>query len=345
MSRKKVRVGILGTSHVHTPTYLRCLTTGKNAARVEIAGIYDNGDGRARAMALEKGLPILGSPQEVLAQRPDFAMICTENARHIEMFRHAAEAGVDVLCEKPLATTAEDMDEMLRTSQERGIKLMTTFPNRYIHSYRSAKAAYDAGRLGKLLGVRATNKGEMPGGWFVDPALSGGGCIIDHTVHVADLINHLLGEMPVSVRASSAQRLYDGLAVEDVALVSFVYASGTFVTLDASWSRTKAFPYARDLTLQLVGERASANVHYFAESNEVFSENSGTFWSYCGEDKDLLMLEDVVNCYQEGRDFPITGLDGYRSTMVALAAYRSAAEAREVRIEELACARSLRTLI
>ena len=332
----KVRVGILGTSHVHAPTYLHCLTTGRNATRVEIAGIYDNsGNAKAGAIAAKRGLPILGTPQEVLAERPDFVMICTENARHIEMFRLAAAAGIDVLCEKPLATTVRDMDEMLRTSREAGIKLMTTFPNRYIHSYRSVKATYDAGGLGRLLGVKATNKGEMPGGWFVDPALSGGGCIIDHTVHVADLINHLLGEMPVSVRASSARRLYDELAVEDVALVSFVYRDGTFVTLDASWSRTKAFPYARDLTLQLVGDRASANVHYFAESNEVFSEEAGTFWSYYGEDKDRMMLEDVAGCYLEGRDFPITGLDGYRSTMVALAAYRSAAEGRTVRIEEL----------
>ena len=334
--RNKVRVGILGTSHVHTPTYLRCLTTGRNASHAEIAGIYDNsGNAKAGAIAAGCGISVLRTPQEVLAKRPDFIMICTENARHIEMFRLAAAAGIDVLCEKPLATTVRDMNEMLDMSLRAGIRLMTTFPNRYVHSYRSAKAAYDTGELGRLLGVKATNKGEMPGGWFVNPVLSGGGCIIDHTVHVADLINHMLGEMPVSVRASSARRLYDELVVEDVALVSFVYPSGTFVTLDSSWSRTKAFPYARDLTLQLVGNRASANVHYFAESNEVFSVDSGTFWSYYGEDKDRMMLEDVVDCYLEGRDFPITGLDGYRSTMVALAAYRSAEAGRTVRIEEL----------
>ena len=158
---------------------------------------------------------------------------------------------------------------------------------------------------------------------------------MDHTVHVADLMNHLLNSSPASVRAVSATRLHDGLAVEDVALVSFQYPNGTFVTLDSSWSRTRAFPYARDLTLRLFGDRGSACVDYFAESNKLYSNEKGAFWSYYGEDKDQMMINDVISAYQTGRDFSITGLDGYRSAMTAIAAYRSLLEKREVRISEL----------
>ena len=330
---KRVKVGVLGTTHVHAPTYLRCLLRNEAA---EIVGIYDNdNEGNARTFAEVNGLSMRHSAEEVLALRPDFVLICTENTRHIEMFRHAANARTDILCEKPLATTVADLDEMLSVSQKNSIKLMTSFPNRYIHSYRSAKQAYHSGRLGRLLGVKATNKGEMPGGWFVEPTLSGGGCVMDHTVHVADLMNHLLGSSPVSVRAVCSRRLYDTLTVEDVALVSFLYPDGIFVTLDSSWSRTRAFPYARDLTLRLFGDRGSASVDYFAESNKLYSNERGAFWSYYGEDKDQMMIDDIIAAYQSGGDFPITGLDGYRSAMVAIAAYRSLEEKREVRISEL----------
>ena len=330
---KRIKVGVLGTTHVHTATYLRCFL--KNGA-ANIVGIYDNDSGgSARAIAEANKIPLHRDAEKVLALCPDFVLICTENTRHIEMFRLAACARTDVLCEKPLATTVADLDEMISTSQKTGIKLMTTFPNRYIHSYRSAKQAYDSGKLGRLLGAKATNKGEMPGGWFADPALSGGGCVMDHTVHVADLMNHLLSSSPASVRAVCATRLYDWLTVEDVALVSFLYPDGVFVTLDSSWSRTRAFPYARDLTLHLVGDRGSASVDYFAESNKLYSNEHGAFWSYYGEDKDQMMIDDVISAYQNGVDFSITGLDGYRSAMVAIAAYRSIEEKREVRISEL----------
>lgn len=328
----RVRIGMLGTSHVHAITYAKRLAIHP---QVELMGICDNDGGAVAEFARQKGIRIFNDPSCLLAERPQVVFICTENTRHIGMFRAAAAAKVDVICEKPIATTVEELREMVDTAKKNGIRLMTTFPNRYIHSYRRACREYAEGKIGDLLGVKATNKGEMVGGWFVDPTLSGGGCMIDHTVHVADLMNHMLGCAPVSVRASCAHRLYPELQVEDVALVSFQYENGVFVTLNSSWSHIPSFPYARDLTMHIIGSKGSLMVDYFAEVNRCYPLEGRAYWSYDGEDKDQMMIDDLVACYQNHTAFDITGEDGFNSAMVALAAYRSARENRTVRISEM----------
>src|SRR5947209_6613557 len=69
---------------------------------------------------------------------------------------------------------------------------MTAFPCRYSPVMQKLKAMIDSGSAGKVLAFRGTNRGRNPGGWFIDRQLSGGGAMIDHTVHVTDLMRWLL---------------------------------------------------------------------------------------------------------------------------------------------------------
>lgn len=66
---------------------------------------------------------------------------------------------------------------------------------------RRVKQALEQGQTGEVLAIKGTNHGRMPGGWFTDPDLAGGGAVLDHTVHVADLIRWLLGKEFTSVYA------------------------------------------------------------------------------------------------------------------------------------------------
>jgi predicted dehydrogenase len=213
---------------------------------------------------------------------------------------------------------------------------MTAFPNRYIHSFVSLKKAYEENQFGEILGIKATNKGEMPGSWFVDKSLSGGGCIIDHTVHVADLLNTLFDSMPLSVQAFGEHRLYPGLEVEDVALVTLRYPNGVKVSLDSSWSRMHSYPYSRDLTLHIVGTKDCCRINYFAESYQIYSADANkALLHYYGEDKDQKMIDDLIDCYQQQRVFPITGLQGCKSALVAIAALKSTELTRTVFLSEI----------
>ena len=67
----------------------------------------------------------------------------------------------------------------------------------------------------------------------------------------------------------------------------------------------------------------------------LFRSKNKAEWSYYGEDKDMMMINDVIGCYKKGVDFMIAGQDGYNSAIVAVAAYRSIREGREVMIAEI----------
>ncbi len=330
---RNTTLGILGIAHVHSETYIQCILHNPDAS---IVSIYDSDTSQLEAIHTKYDIPISNTAQEVLALRPDIILICSENTNHLAMVRLAAQAGIDVICEKPLATSVDDLHEMLHLAKTQKIRLMTAFPNRYIHAYDKLLQVYNTGSFGKILGIKATNKGEMPGSWFIDKELSGGGCIIDHTVHVADLLNNLFDSLPISVHAIADRRLYPDIEVEDVALVSFTYPNGVAVSLDSSWSRMPSFPYARDLTLHVVGTEDSCTINYFAESYKVYSQDANkAVLHYYGEDKDQKMIDHLISCYQQGKDFPITGISGCKSSLVAIAALRSVELGRTVLLSEI----------
>ena len=325
---RKIRVCILSVAHVHTPTYVRCLRHNPGA---EIVGFYDEDAERAQAFVQEQGVKRFCDARKLLEEeKPDVALVCAQNMRHARWVEMAADAGVDVLCEKPLGVGGMDAQDMIDHCRRRGVRLMTAMCNRYIHAYREAANAVREGRIGRLVAVFASNKGTMPGGWFVQREESGGGCIIDHTVHVADLMNCLVGALPEEVWALEGHNLFS-MDVEDCAVINMRYPGGVLVTLDASWSRTRHFPYGRDLTLRLVGTKGNIYVDYFSPHNEVYAPGE-RIYSYYAEDKDQMMIDDLIQCYQEDRPFGITGEDGRDCALVAEAAYRSLKAKAPVRL-------------
>jgi predicted dehydrogenase len=329
----KIRIGMLGVAHVHAETYIKSLRSNE---KVEFLGVFDRNLERLHELQEKYAIPTFSNPELLLQKHLQVVLVCSENMNHVQMIRLAARHGVDVLCEKPLAASIADLQEILLLEKQSGIRVMTAFPNRYIHAYKKLKHAYDADAFGTILGIKATNKGEMPGSWFIDKNLSGGGCLIDHTVHVADLLNNLFDSVPCTVNAYAANRLYPELEVEDVALVNWVYPNGISVTLDSSWSRMSSYPYARDLTMHVIGSKDSCRIDYFAESYTIFSsDNNKAILHYYGEDKDQKMLEDLILCYQKGWTFPISSICGCKSALVALAAQYSVKVGRPVEMQEL----------
>jgi predicted dehydrogenase len=195
--------------------------------------------------------------------------------------------------------------------------------------------AVQSGTLGEVLMIRGTNRGTNPGGWFVDPALSGGGAVTDHTVHVADVIRFITGEEIVSVYAEADTHFTPDLPVEDRALLMLGLSGGGFASLDPSWSRpSAAFPAWGDVTLQLTGTGGVATMDYTAQHNRLYSNArvraADLPW---GDDPDLLMIMDFIAAVREGRPPLATGEDGLRAVEVVAAAYASIRTGRSVEVE------------
>jgi predicted dehydrogenase len=241
----------------------------------------------------------------------------------------AAQAGAHVLCEKPLATTREDAQAIVAACRQAGVKLMTAFPMRFSAPLIQLKARLDAGDLGQIYCLNTTNQGEVPIGhraWFVDKELAGGGAMMDHIVHLADIFNWLFGRELASVYAQSNHIIQaDKVDVETGGLVMLQYAGGMFATIDSSWSKPLNYPTWGGLTLELISQRGLTVIDAFSQNLNVFrQEPAQNYWTYWGSDMNQAMAEEFVNAIREEREPAVTGEDGLFALEVVLAAYESA---------------------
>jgi predicted dehydrogenase len=315
-----LNIGLLSTAHLHADSYVAQLRTVSNA---RLVGLWDTDADRAARKAAEYGCPALPDIDAVFAAS-DAVIITAENVHHRALTEAAARAGKHVLCEKPLATSPEDARAMVDACRAAGVQLMTAFPCRFAAAFVQAKAAIDRGEIGDVLAVRGTNHGQCPGGWFVDAALSGGGTVTDHTVHVTDLLRVLLGSEVASVYCEMDNRLLHG-AVEDTGFVALNFENGVFATLDASWSRPKVFPTWGDVTLAITGTRGVLEVDLFAQASVLYSDRQHAILQQgWGSNIDRGMVAAFVDAVTAGTRVPVTGEDGLRAVEVVEAAYASA---------------------
>ena len=315
------RVGILSFAHVHAPNYAAVLG-GLGSA--EFVGVADDDADRGREAADRFGVRLFDGAEE-LFEAVDAVVVCSENRRHAEGVIPALRAGVDVLCEKPISTTIEDAREMIRVAEEAGRRLGIAFPVRHAPAVRRAREIVRSGAIGRVLAVNGTNHGQPPGGWFLDPELSGGGAVMDHTVHVADTLRFLLGVEVGSVYAEVGSLF--GTGVDDAGILTLEMeggiADGAFATVDPSWSRGAGYPTWGDFTLRITGSSGVLDVDAFSRSITLFDHGSGgTFWTPAGGDPNALMLDDFFRGGEGGR-VGAGGEDGLRALEVVLAAYRS----------------------
>jgi predicted dehydrogenase len=307
--------------------------------RALLAGIYDEEPERTGSLLQE--LRAHSDPDVQLhrlpglLERSDAVVIASTNADHRRYTEAAAAAGLHVLCEKPLATTLADARSMIETCADAGVQLGTAFPVRSSGAVLSLKDAIDSGRMGRILAARCTNPGRYPGGWFGDPAKAGGGAVMDHTVHVADLLRWLLHDEVERVEAEVGSYSAD-LAVDDTGILLLDLAGGAFASIDCSWSRPKTFPTWGGLTLHVVGEQATIDVDVFRQAITHYDDStSDTRLVTWGDDLNWLMVGGFVDAILAGRPVPISGEDGLRALEVAIAAYRSSEERRPVAIADV----------
>jgi predicted dehydrogenase len=318
-----IRIGLLSFAHMHAHSYATCL---RQIPGVEIAGIADADAARGTRFAAEFDTTFYPAAEALLEQGLDGAIICAENVRHRPQVELAAPLTAHILCEKPIATTMADARAMIDTCAAHGARLHIAFPVRFSPPVQHLKNLLDKGELGRIHSVKATNHGSMPGGWFVDRALSGGGAVIDHTVHVIDLLRWFWGTEVTEVYAEVGESLlHPGLGIDDAGLLSFKLATGAYGTLDTSWSRPKSYPTWGDVKIEVLGERGIARVDAFNQTVAVYSDQVGRGqWLPWGSDMDLGLIHNFVEAIARKQEPFISGYDGLKALEVALAAYRSA---------------------
>jgi len=324
-----LKTAIVSFEHMHAWSYANALVESPHT--LFTAFFEDDPDRLARAKKIHPKARAFTSWNQFLGKADCEAVIVTSaNSRHKKQVIEAARAGKHVLCEKPIATRTGDARKMIEECGKAGVKLQIAFPVRYCPAVIRAKRLLKENKLGRILAVKTTNHGSMPGGWFVEKKLSGGGAIMDHTVHVVDLLRYLMEEEITEVYAEKATRLHP-LKVEDCGLLMLKMSGGSFASLDASWSRPPSYKIWGDVTLAFKGTRADLSLDCFPRSLNIYKNSTMKHSSHSGGDNyDLALIRDFASAIFEDRSPRISGEDGLRAMDVALGAYRSIREKRPV---------------
>lgn len=331
-----MKIGILSFAHPHAEAYLQSLLA---VPGVEIIGLVDEDRERGERSAQSSGARRFESYEGLLAARPDGVLICSENSNHRPLVELAAAARAHVLCEKPLATTLGDARAMIDACRRANVSLMTAFPMRFSAPVLEVKGRLDAGDLGQVFCFNATNQGDLPlhlRPWFADRTLAGGGAVMDHTVHLADIMRWYLNSEVVEVYAQTNRIFHaDRVEVETGGLIMLTFANGVFASIDCSWSKPSYYPSWGGLTFELVTERGAVLVDAFKQNLTVYRRDlQRPAWAFWGSDANRAMVAEFVDGIRENRPPRVTGMDGYRALEVALAAYESVRTGQPVRLRQ-----------
>lgn len=314
------RIGIISFAHIHAYFYAECLNKLED---VEFAGIYDTNRKRGRDVSKKYKTKFYTSLDKLL-ENVDGVIITSENSLHKKYVSLVAPRKKHILCEKPIATSIRDAESMIKICKKNDVKLQIAYPCRFSPAVAVAKKTIEEGKIGKLLAIAATNRGKMPGLWFGNKKFSGGGAIMDHTVHVVDLIRWITAKEPKKVYAEGEKLIYN-YKVEDCGLLTVDFDGDFFATIDTSWSRPRnSFPFWGDVTLKLVGENGTIELDLFNQKMEIYSEKLKKYeWVHWGDDLNLELIKSFVRCIKEGGPPPITGEDGLAGLKIITAAYSS----------------------
>jgi predicted dehydrogenase len=332
-----IRIGILSFAHHHGEAYISNL---RHMEGVELLGVADDDPMRGQTIAAQNKAQYFHTYEDLLEAKPEGVIICTENNRHRAFVEMAASRGIHVLCEKPLATTLEDARAIVEVCKKAGVLLMTAFPMRFSAPLLEIKTRLDHGDFGDVYCFNATNQGELPTKhrtWFVDPELAGGGAIMDHTVHLVDIMRWFTGSEVESMYARSNKIFHtDEVAVETGALEMLTFENGVFATIDASWSRPQYWPTWGGLTLEMVTQRGAVVVDAFRQNLNVYRHDwQRSNWTYWGSDMNQAMISDFATAIRENRPPRVTGIDGLRAVEATLAAYESTRTGETVQVKNI----------
>ena len=232
-----MRLGFLGVGWIGRDRMKAVVASGL----AEAALVADASPEAAEAAAAEVGAQVV-SPEELLTAGLDGVVIATPSALHAEQSLTALGHGAAVFCQKPLGRDAVETAAVVQAAR-RADRLLGVDLS-YRHLAATAALREQLPTIGDVYAAELVfhNAYGPDKAWFRDPALSGGGCVIDLGTHLVDLALHLLG--PVDVEDVSARLFAGGRpldrrrsdVVEDFATATLELAGGTVLTLGCSWN-------------------------------------------------------------------------------------------------------------
>ena len=337
-----IRVAIVGTGNIanaHIQAYLQF------PERCHIAYLVDIVPEKARRMREKYGLDaeVFDDHQALLPLRDiDLVDVCTPPYVHAQISINCLRSGKNVVCEKPMAASLEECDQMLRARDESGKKLSIIAQNRFRQPISNLKALLDSGLAGPVRCAQVDSfwwRGHCyydlwwRGTWEKE----GGGCTLNHAVHHIDMLLWMMG-LPQRVTSVLANTAHDNAEVEDLS-VSILQYPGALAQLTAS-----VVHHGEEQQLVFQCEKAKLAAPFscyaslsmgngFPQRNEALEKEIADFAAalppirYEGHTG---QLENILTVLEQNAPVAIGGEDGRRTIELITAVYKSGATGETV---------------
>ncbi|HUE96793.1 MAG TPA: Gfo/Idh/MocA family oxidoreductase [Longimicrobiaceae bacterium] len=315
---------------------------------VEISAIADLDHGKAERVAERFGIPrVYADVREMLdEERPDFVDIITPPASHRSLCGAAAERGIDIICQKPLAPTLNEAEELVGATEAAGVRFLVHENWRWQPWYREIRSMLDEGTLGAAFSACFTLR--LGDGWAEDAYLARQPYFREYPrllmyetgVHFIDVFRYLLGEV-TSVFAR-LRRLNPGIAGEDSGHVVLGFASGAMAILDANrYNEPETDDDPRYTFGTLRVDAAGGHLRLHPDGRLVVKRLGAPAYDHAYEhprqgfagDSILGLQRHFVERLRSGAPFESEGSDYLRTLRVVEACYASAAEGRVVHLD------------
>ena len=255
----KLRIALLGTAHPHAIGFWRAFKDFPD--EMEFIGYadvppYDDQEPVAKArenlgQTAMDTIPHYENYKELLAQKPDLALISTDNRTHADIACEAMELGIAAMVEKPMAISYADAARMLRCSRKNKVMLAVNWPIAWFPSFNKAKELVDAGRVGKVMRVTYRSPatwgpysygpdGVLPPKEFLGTTWwyrreNGGGSLLDYACYGAALSTWIFGKQAERVSGIRKNFEMQEFDIEDYSAMLLDFGNGVGL-LEGSWS-------------------------------------------------------------------------------------------------------------
>jgi predicted dehydrogenase len=353
MHSKSVGYGVIGCGVIAT-THCEAI---KDTPGAELVAVFDIDPERAKNIGERYGVPFYTDQAAFLAQPGlDVVNILLPTGFHSAIGIAAAKAGKHVLVEKPIDVNIAPALELIEVCETAGVKLGVISQHRFAPEVLKIKKAVEAGEFGPLVLGEASIKWYRTqqyydsGNWRGTKALDGGGALMNQGVHYIDLLQWIMG--PVESIKAEVVTLTHNIEVEDLAVAVLRFANGALGSITGSTSVFPGLPekleiHGRDATALIeadalkgfynrasLGEIGNYGAKQVTGKDETNGAGGAAKPEAIGHSLHTAQVTDFTAAILEDRDPAITGRDALRPLEIILAIYRSAAENREVRMDE-----------
>ncbi len=340
----KVKVAIVGAGiwgQTHASIY-------QQHPQVEVSAVCDVNVEKAKALAAKFGIGdghVYASHQELLKHEDfDVAAVVTPDFLHRELCVAFSDAGKHIICEKPLATTREDVIAILESVKKSGVRVLVDLHNRFSPPFVSAKQSVENGELGtpyhayfRLNDIRYVATQMLPWAaqssilWFLGS-------------HSVDTLRWIMGSEVKRVYCVSRRGILDGLGVktDDVFMTTLEFENGAIAQMENGWITPDTHPCINDIKFNLMGTKGMINLDL---SNSTMIER---FTEDKNDRPDILVKNFIhgqaagfsyqsiryfIDCIVEGKPSLVTMEDAAKTSLVILAIMESAKKREPVEVQ------------